>query len=105
MYVSDPPCVPPQPPAQISDDTLAPLKNWCHPFKDKTNPLLQLTQVANAVAGYYPLGRNGLWHGGVHFDGGTAATLDQSSVHGLADGEVVAYRIDEHSPTTTYVVE
>lgn len=105
MYVSDNPCAPPQPPAQISDDTLAPLKNWCHPFKDKTNPLLQLTQMANAVAGYYPLGRNGLWHGGVHFDGGTAATLDQSSVHGLADGEVVAYRIDEHSPTTTYVVE
>ncbi|OWP69983.1 hypothetical protein CEC48_20520 [Pseudomonas sp. K2I15] len=68
--------------------------------------MLQLTQLAKAAAGYYPLGRNGLWHGGVHFDSGTAGTLEQqSSVHCLADGEVVAYRIDEHSPTTTYFVD
>ncbi|PIB63029.1 hypothetical protein AOA60_07450, partial [Pseudomonas sp. 2822-17] len=75
------------------------------PFKSKSNPLLQVTQMAKAAAGYYPLGRNGLWHGGVHFDSGTAGTLDQSSVHCLADGEVVAYRIDELSPTTTYFTE
>ena len=62
----------------------------------------QLTHLANATAGYYPLGRNGLWHGGVHFDSGTAAGLEQSSVHCLADGEVVAYRIDRESPKTTY---
>jgi hypothetical protein len=84
-------------------DGLPPLKNWCHPFKDTRDPLQQLTHLANATAGYYPLGRNGLWHGGVHFDGGTAAGLkQQSSVHCLADGEVVAYRIDRESPKTTY---
>ncbi len=88
-----------------STAALQPLKNWSHPFKDKKDPLLQLTQLAKATAGYYPLGRNGLWHGGVHFDSGTAGTLDQSSVHCLGDGEVVAYRIDEHSPTTTYFVD
>jgi GH24 family phage-related lysozyme (muramidase) len=112
IYVADPPLwptrqtlpSPSQPLAQTSNDTPAPVKNWSHPFKDKTSPLLQLTQMAKAVAGYYPLGRNGLWHGGVHFDSGTAGTLDQSSVHCLADGEVVAYRIDEHSPTTAYFV-
>ncbi|CAI8726579.1 EF-hand domain-containing protein [Pseudomonas sp. IT-P258] len=82
---------------------LQPLKNWCHPFKDSRNPLEQLTHLANANAGYYPLGRGGLWHGGVHFDSGTAGTLKQSSVHCLADGEVVAYRIDTHSPKTTYI--
>jgi hypothetical protein len=80
------------------------LKNWSHPFKDPRNPLLQLTHLAKAVAGYYPLGINGLWHGGVHFDSGTAAGLDQSSVQCLADGEVVAYRIDTHSPTTRYFI-
>ena len=85
--------------------TPLPLKNWSHPFKDKAHPLLQLTQMAKAAAGYYPVGRNGLWHGGVHFDGGTAGTLDQSGVHCLADGEVVAYRIDQHSPGTTYFFE
>jgi len=91
--------------AQSNDDALSPLKNWSHPFKDKSNPLMQLTQMAKAAAGYYPLGCNGLWHGGVHFDSGTAGTLDQSSVHCLSDGEVVAYRIDEFSPTTTYFTE
>ncbi|MEF9672492.1 hypothetical protein QNM99_10000 [Pseudomonas sp. PCH446] len=33
--------------------------------------MLQLTHMAKATAGYYPLGRNNLWHGGVHFDSGT----------------------------------
>jgi predicted chitinase len=80
------------------------LKNWSHPFKDKRNPLMQLTHMARAKAGFYPLGRNGLWHGGVHFDSGTVGPLDQSSVQCLADGEVVAYRIDTHSPTTPYIV-
>jgi hypothetical protein len=93
----------PIPPTKASTaNGLPPLKNWCHPFKDTRDPLQQLTHLANATAGYYPLGRNGLWHGGVHFDGGTASILDQSSVHCLADGEVVAYRIDRESPKTTY---
>ncbi len=96
---------PPPPPPVSETATLQPVKNWCHPFKAKGNPLDQLTHLAKAVAGYYPLGRNGLWHGGVHFDSGTAGTLDQSSVHCLADGEVVAYRIDTQSPTTGYFVK
>ena len=90
------------PPTASKTDGLPPLKNWCHPFKDRRDPLQQLTHLADATAGYYPLGRNGLWHGGVHFDSGTAVGLEQSSVHCLADGEVVAYRIDQESPKTTY---
>ncbi|EJN28192.1 hypothetical protein PMI35_03085 [Pseudomonas sp. GM78] len=94
---------PSRPAANSKADRLPPLKNWCHPFKDKRDPLQQLTHLANATAGYYPLGRNGLWHGGVHFDSGTAAGLKQQfDVHCLADGEVVAYRIDRESPKTTY---
>jgi predicted chitinase len=93
------------PPTAPKTDDLPPLKNWCHPLKDRRDPLQQLTHLANATAGYYPLGRNGLWHGGVHFDSGTAVGLKQSSVHCLADGEVVAYRIDHKSPTTCYVHE
>jgi predicted chitinase len=92
------------PPPKPGAEALPPLKNWSHPFKDPRNPLLQLTHLAKAAAGYYPLGINGLWHGGVHFDSGTADTLDQSSVQCLADGEVVAYRIDTHSPTTRYFI-
>lgn len=91
-------------PVEPVTDPLPPIKNWSHPFRDRRDPLQQLTPLANAISGCYPLGGNGLWHGGVHFDGGTAATFDQSSVHCIADGEVVAYRIDQHAPTTRYFV-
>ncbi|WLH69944.1 hypothetical protein [Pseudomonas sp. FP2309] len=80
------------------------IKNWSHPLKDKSNPLQQLTQLANAVAGSYPLGVGGLWHGGVHFDSGTSENLDKTGVHCIADGEVVAYHIDKNSAKTAYVV-
>ena len=89
-------------PLEHQDVGLSPVNTWSHPFKDRNHPLLHLTQLAKATAGYFPLGRNGLWHGGVHFDAGTASQFDQSSVHCLADGEVVAYRIDRHAPTTAY---
>jgi hypothetical protein len=92
----------PEPAAVPATRTLRPVENWCHPFKNTGDPLRQLTQLAKAASGYYPLGRSGLWHGGVHFDSGTAGTLKQSTVHCLADGEVVAYRIDTDSPTTAY---
>ena len=89
--------------APITGADPAPIKGWSHPFKNKDNPLAQLTHLAKAAAGFYPIGVNGQWHGGVHFDGGTAGTLDQSSVHCLADGEVVAYRMDHRSPSTSYI--
>ncbi|GGJ98731.1 hypothetical protein [Pseudomonas matsuisoli] len=83
-------------------DTLTPIRNWCHPFKSKLNALQQLTLFANAKSGFYPIGANGLWHGGVHFDAGTAALVDQSQVFCMADGEVVAYRIDDSYPISEY---
>lgn len=96
------PAAPTPAPAPSVRDTLAPLKNWAHPFGDKSNPLVQLTNLSKAVAGYYPVGRSGLWHGGVHFDGGTAGILKQDHVRCIADGEVVAYRIAAQTPVTTY---
>jgi len=92
------------PSGESNADALPPIKNWSHPFKDQRDPFAQLTHLANAAGGGYPLGGNGLWHGGVHFDSGTTGALDQSSVHCIADGEVVAYRINEQSPTTAYLV-
>ncbi len=102
VYPEIPMPVCPAPPPVPTYPELAPVQNWSHPFRDTNNPLLQLTQLAKATSGYFPLGRNGLWHNGVHFDGGTAGTVDQTSVHCLADGEVVAYRIDETAPTVRY---
>ncbi|EQM70739.1 hypothetical protein L682_32450, partial [Aquipseudomonas alcaligenes OT 69] len=76
-----------------------------HPFGDTSSVFQQLATLAKAQSGYFPLGRNGLWHGGVHFDSGTAGTAGpqgQSFVRCLADGEVIAYRIPEQTPKTTF---
>ena len=62
-----------------------------------------LAALASAEDGFYPLGINGVWHGGIHFGDGTGGTLDQNSgVRCIADGEVVAYRIDTKYPQLTY---
>ncbi len=79
--------------------------SWAYPFPGKdtsNNPLQLLTHMAQAKGGFYPTGENGLWHGGVHFDEGTAAAFDQSSVRCIADGEVIAYRIDERYPVSEF---
>lgn len=66
--------------------------NWAYPFKiteAATNPLQYLTHMAKANDGFYPTGENGLWHGGVHFDKGTAAVFDQSSVCCIAHTDLL----------------
>lgn len=78
------------------------VKNWSHPFGDTSSVFQQLATLAKAQSGYFPLGRNGLWHGGVHFDSGTAGPQGQSFVRCLADGEVIAYRIPEQTPKTRF---
>lgn len=87
----------------MSDTTK--VKNWSFPFKPKAgklDPIQHLTAMAQASGGYYPVGANGQWHGGVHFDGNTEAVFDQSQVCCIADGEVIAYRIDTRHPESKY---
>jgi len=83
--------------------------NWAYPFKtagdtskEVTDPQLYFDALAKAKNGFYPMGANGLWHGGVHFDANTGALLDQSQVRCIADGEVIAYRIDDKYPETPH---
>jgi predicted chitinase len=85
--------------------------NWAYPFKAKAaegenagnaTPELYQQALAKAKDGFYPLGSNGLWHGGVHFDDKTAGLLDQSAIHCIADGEIIAYRIDAKYPNSRY---
>lgn len=88
------------------------IERWSYPFKAKgsatgassevTDPQIYYEALAKAESGYYPVASNGLWHGGVHFDQNTAAMLDQSSVRCIADGVVIAYRIDEIYKTLNY---
>ncbi|WP_404438175.1 hypothetical protein [Stutzerimonas chloritidismutans] len=82
--------------------------NWSYPFPSRdtnSSPLQLLINMASAKGGHYPTGENGLWHGGVHFDEGTATLFDQTSVRCMADGEVIAYRIDERYPVSEFTDE
>ncbi|TBW10161.1 hypothetical protein E0E52_03880 [Azotobacter chroococcum] len=78
------------------------IRNWSLPFPGDASVFDYLAALADAGGGSYPMGRNGLWHGGIHFDGHTAGHLDQSGVRCIADGEVIAYRIDARYPHSEY---
>ncbi|WP_246024734.1 hypothetical protein, partial [Paraburkholderia dinghuensis] len=82
--------------------------NWAFPFSpagkdDATDPMTYMKALAKAEDGFYPLGTSGMWHGGVHFDENSAQMLKQDGgVRAIADGEVVAYRMDRKYPGQTY---
>ncbi|WGS54703.1 lytic transglycosylase domain-containing protein [Paraburkholderia sp. D15] len=82
--------------------------NWSFPFAplgqaDASDPMTYMKALGCAEDGFYPLGANGNWHGGIHFDEKTAAVLQQGDgVRAIADGEVVAYRLDEKYPELAY---
>ncbi|HJP69322.1 MAG TPA: SH3 domain-containing protein, partial [Sphingomicrobium sp.] len=84
------------------------VETWVYPFS-LTNPGAQpapedyLRALSASEDGFYPLGANGLWHGGIHFGQDTAGKFDQDhGVKCIADGEVVAYRINAKIQELTY---
>ncbi|MFL1552462.1 hypothetical protein ACI77I_25820 [Pseudomonas sp. D47] len=87
-------------------ETASKVEKWAYPLKvdgaQATDPQQYYAALAKAKNGYYPLGANGLWHGGVHFDESTGLVADLTEVQCIADGEVVAYRIDETYPKSDY---
>jgi len=96
--------------------TTSPLKRFVLPFPEtgrtaEGNPMefkdpLKFLKAWGYASGdgLFPLGINGQWHGGIHFDAGTGtAGFDQESgIRCIADGEVVAYRIDEEYPVLEF---
>lgn len=76
------------------------VKSWSFPFKPAaSSATLRASDVQQALAlcedGFFPVGANGLWHGGVHFGTACEAQLNLAEgVRCIADGEVVAYRLD-----------
>jgi len=66
--------------------------------------------MRGAEDGFYPVGGNSLWHGGIHFGDGTASELAQgptqlaekSGVRCIADGEIVAYKLDSTYPAVQF---
>ncbi|SAK63560.1 EF hand domain-containing protein [Caballeronia fortuita] len=81
--------------------------NWSYPFApsngNASDPQTFLSALGRSQSGYYPLGANGLWHGGIHFDTATGGALKQGDgVRAIADGEVIAYRLDTTYPELKY---
>ncbi|SEC96938.1 hypothetical protein SAMN02787142_2276 [Burkholderia sp. WP9] len=97
----------PAAPATPAAPNYIPLK-WSFPFApsnkdDGGDPMTYMKALGNAQGGFYPLGANGLWHGGIHFDGLTANALKQDGgIRAIADGEVVAYRLNSKYPELQY---
>ncbi len=82
----------------------APSLNWQYPFPKKdhkpiTDPQECYATLALMDDGFFPLGVNGFPHGGIHFGAAASRTLDLSGgVRCIADGEIVAYKIDGAYP-------
>lgn len=54
-------------------------------------------------AGFYLLGAHGFWHGGLHITNATSGYLaDAHPIRAMATGEVVAYRLNDDYPTSTW---
>jgi hypothetical protein len=99
--------------AADNGDTLTPVSQWAYPFPQKSatgtvNPDAYLAALQGSD-GPFPLGLNGLWHGGIHLDqtgrSPTAAdsAMDRSGgVRCIADGVVVAYRLDSDYQHLSY---
>ena len=59
--------------------------------------------LSEAAHGFYPFGENGLWHGGIHLDKKVLNKLgNDEQLHCMANGEVIAYRINDVYPKITY---
>lgn len=82
--------------------------SWAYPFtpegkRDATDPMTYFRALAKCENGFYPMGVSGMWHGGVHFAQGSAEMLKQDSgVRAIADGKIVAYRLNTQYEETTY---
>ncbi|WP_175888875.1 glycoside hydrolase family protein [Burkholderia cepacia] len=91
-------------PAEPADTPLS----WAYPFTpvgkdDAADPMTYFRALAKCENGFYPLGVSGMWHGGVHFADGSAEMLKQDSgVRAIADGKIVAYRLNTKYEETTY---
>jgi murein DD-endopeptidase MepM/ murein hydrolase activator NlpD len=66
-------------------------------------PANRLGALGRSESGFYPVGVNSLWHGGIHFDAATNAVLHQKAgIRCIYDGEVVAYLVDTKYPEADF---
>ncbi|QYD71235.1 lytic transglycosylase domain-containing protein [Paraburkholderia edwinii] len=95
-------------PGKTEKPSTAPALKWCYPFPckrggEETDPQTFYQALGVMNDGYFPLAVNGFPHGGVHFGAESASSVDQSGgVRLIADGEIVAYKLDRAYPHLQY---
>jgi hypothetical protein len=92
-------------PAQVGP---APLMNFQYPFrkadgKQFTDAEEVYRVLENESSGHYLLGSNKFWHGGIHISNASAPQcVLNEPVRCIADGEVVAYRLNQDYLESTF---
>jgi hypothetical protein len=88
---------------------LSPLKNWQYPVavknKNNANTRHYYRALMLAESGFYLVSIGKQLHPAIHFDKKVLQELgagDNSPISCLADGEVVAYRVNDHYPMADY---
>ena len=90
--------------------TLSPVKQWTFPviINSKKEPLTAddyYAALMSTSSGFYPVSATNLMHMGIHFDKTVLKELgdeNERQVHCIADGEVVAYRINDNYQNISY---
>ena len=98
-----------------NNEAPTPISKFAYPFsvpdtsngnsdtREAFDPQEYYEALAQAEDGFYPIGYNGQWHGGIHFGAQTGQHLAQDGgVRCIADGEVIAWKIDEEYPRVEY---
>jgi hypothetical protein len=86
----------------------APLMNFQYPFrkadgKQFTDAEDVYKALENEKSGHYLLGSNKFWHGGIHIsDASAPQCVLNEPIRCMADGEVVAYRLNEDYLESTF---
>jgi predicted chitinase len=76
---------------------------WRYPFLDRdykevTSPQTFYEALAGMDDGFFPLGVNGFPHGGIHLNNSVGMFGTKDGVRCIADGYIVAYKIDDAYP-------
>lgn len=88
--------------------TVKPVTNFEYPIRKANGEQFQeadelFSMLEKEPAGHYLLGNHGFWHGGIHFSETSAPQcVRQQPIRCIADGEVVAYRLNKDYLESTY---
>lgn len=88
--------------------TTVPLINFQYPFRKADGKQFSDVEeiyklLENETSGHYLLGSNKFWHGGIHISNASAPQcILNEPIRCMADGEVVAYRLNEDYQKSTF---